>query len=138
MIVYKDELFRQKVGIPMGTSCAPYLANLFLHIYEYEYLKSLVENGEIDIARKLQNLFRYQADCLAMNDSNLFMSHYTNIYPSELNLKNTNISVAKSTFLELTISIFRGMFIYKSYDMAKFLEIPLMVYSCPNYSDFVK
>ena len=85
MIVYLGELFRQIVGIPMGTSCAPYLANIFLHIYEYEYLKTLVENGELELARKLQNLFRYQDDCLAMNDSNLFMDHYIQYIYTQVN-----------------------------------------------------
>ena len=38
------------------------------------------------------------------------------MYPPELNLKNTNLSPAKSTFLDLLISVFRGKFLYKSYD----------------------
>ena len=33
-----DSLFRQKVGIPMGTDCAPFLANLFLFSYENEWM----------------------------------------------------------------------------------------------------
>ena len=28
--------FKQKIGIPMGTDCAPFLANLFLFAYEYK------------------------------------------------------------------------------------------------------
>ena len=116
MVEYLGELYRQIIGIPMGTSCAPYLANIFLHVYEYEYLKYLAENGQLEVARKLQNLFRYQDDCLALNDSDEFSDHFILIYPSELNLKSTNISVAKCTFLDLTISVFRGKFLYKSYD----------------------
>ena len=27
-----DKVFRQVIGIPMGTDCAPFLANLFLFI----------------------------------------------------------------------------------------------------------
>jgi hypothetical protein len=30
-------LFQQVVGIPMGTNCAPLLANLFLYSYESEF-----------------------------------------------------------------------------------------------------
>ena len=26
-VAFKDKLYRQVIGIPMGTSCAPYLAN---------------------------------------------------------------------------------------------------------------
>ena len=30
-------LFRQVIGIPMGTNCAPLLADLFLYSYESEF-----------------------------------------------------------------------------------------------------
>ena len=32
-----NKIFRQTVGIPMGTDCAPLLANLYLFYYEYLY-----------------------------------------------------------------------------------------------------
>ena len=32
-----DKIFRQTIGIPMGTDCAPLLANLFLSYYEYKF-----------------------------------------------------------------------------------------------------
>jgi hypothetical protein len=34
-------LFQQVVGIPMGTNCAPLLADLFLYSYESEFLQKL-------------------------------------------------------------------------------------------------
>ena len=83
MVEYLGVLYRQIIGIPMGTSCAPYLANIFLHVYEYEYIRTLVQNGQLDVARKLQNLFRYQDDCLALNDSGEFSHHFILMYPSE-------------------------------------------------------
>ena len=33
-----NHLFRQRIGIPMGTNCAPLLASLFLCSYEVEFL----------------------------------------------------------------------------------------------------
>ena len=35
-----DQVFKQTVGIPMGTDCAPLLADLFLFFYEYNYVIS--------------------------------------------------------------------------------------------------
>ena len=35
---FGGQLFRQMVGIPIGTNCAPLLADLFLHSYESEFL----------------------------------------------------------------------------------------------------
>ena len=37
-----DELLRQVVGIPMGVSCAPYLANLMLFMYELEFFDDFI------------------------------------------------------------------------------------------------
>ena len=37
-VVCGDSMFKQVIGIPMGTDCAPFLANLFLFSYEYEWL----------------------------------------------------------------------------------------------------
>ena len=35
------------VGIPIGTSCAPLLADLFLYSYEAEFLQILTKNKKI-------------------------------------------------------------------------------------------
>ena len=46
------QLFRQMVGIPMGTICALLLADLFLYSYENEYSDKLIEQGKRKLARK--------------------------------------------------------------------------------------
>jgi len=38
-IELQGRTFQQTVGIPMGTNCAPLLADLFLHSYEAEFVK---------------------------------------------------------------------------------------------------
>jgi hypothetical protein len=40
-------LFQQVVSIPMGTKCAPLLADLFLYSYESEFLQKLVKDKKI-------------------------------------------------------------------------------------------
>ena len=42
-----NRVYRQCVGIPMGTDCALLLANLFLFYYEYRYMKNLIKNNII-------------------------------------------------------------------------------------------
>ena len=37
-VQFRGCLFRQATGIPMGTNCAPLLADLFLYSYENEFL----------------------------------------------------------------------------------------------------
>ena len=39
-------LFRQCIGIPMGTDCAQLLANLFLYSYEVEFLRSIKKSNK--------------------------------------------------------------------------------------------
>ena len=46
-----DSLFRQKIGIPMGTDCAPFLANLFLYSYEHEWMM-LMKKTNPQLARQ--------------------------------------------------------------------------------------
>ena len=41
-----SKLYRQIVGIPMGTNCAPLEADLFLFCYERDFMLSLSEDNE--------------------------------------------------------------------------------------------
>ena len=50
-IKYQDTLYRQIIGIPMGTDCAPDLANLFLFSYEYQYVMNLINSNSPDIEK---------------------------------------------------------------------------------------
>ena len=43
---FGGQLFRQMVGIPMGTNCAPLLADLFPYSYENELLDKLINEGK--------------------------------------------------------------------------------------------
>ena len=40
------QLFQQMVDIPMGTNCAPLLADLFLYFYENEFLDKLIKEAK--------------------------------------------------------------------------------------------
>ena len=71
-----------------------------MHLYEIRTSK----------LRHLSRMFRYQDDCIVFNDEDDFNNHFIPMYPSEMLLKCTNISPAKSTFLDLTISVYRGKY----------------------------
>ena len=45
-VTFGGHLFRQMVGIPMGTNCAPILADLFLYSYENEFLDKLIKKAK--------------------------------------------------------------------------------------------
>ena len=48
-IRFGSKLYRQIVGIPMGTNCAPLVADLFLFCYERDFMLSLSDNNQTDI-----------------------------------------------------------------------------------------
>jgi hypothetical protein len=81
-------LFQQVVGIPMGTNCAPLLADLFLYSYESEFLQKLVKDKTIHEARAFNFTYRYIDDVLSINNSRL-AEFLPLIYPPELEVKET-------------------------------------------------
>ena len=99
-----DYVFRQKIGIPMGTDCAPYLANLYLYALECKYLKELMKN-DVNTARRLSLSYRYIDDLLMFNTNGIMDEHKKNIYPKELILNKENTTDDHCTFLDLDMTI---------------------------------
>ena len=48
-IRFGTRLYRQIVGIPMGTNCAPLVADLFLYCYERDFMDSLNHDNQADV-----------------------------------------------------------------------------------------
>ena len=58
-IRFGSKLYRQIVCIPMGTNCAPLVADLFLFCYERDFMLSLSDNNPADIIEVLNSTSRY-------------------------------------------------------------------------------
>ena len=110
-----SKIFRQVIGIPMGSDSASFFANLFLFFYESRWLKS-IKNTNYGVARKFGNIFRFIDDLVAINDGNEFENHFNKIYLDELILKKENISHTETTFLDLQLCINEGQIQISSYD----------------------
>ena len=52
-IRFGTKLYRQIVGIPMGTNCAPLVADLFLYCYERDFMKDLSSDNQADVIKAL-------------------------------------------------------------------------------------
>ena len=74
-----NNVYRQTIGIPMGTDCALQLANLFLFHYEYLYMKNLMRDN-LCMAKRFSDTVRYIDDLLTLNNSN-FEEEVPNTYP---------------------------------------------------------
>ena len=110
-----NSIFRQKIGIPMGSDPAPFFANLFLFHHEFKWLKLNKESPE---AYKLFNTVRYIDDLATLNDNNVFHNNLNAIYPPELGLvlNRENDSELQGTYMDLNINIQNNRFDYKLYD----------------------
>ena len=84
-ITIGTELYRQIVGIPMGTNCAPLIADLFLLCYVRDFMAVLSYNKEAEIIQALNSAPRYLDDLLNI-DNPCFEGKVGRIYPPELQL----------------------------------------------------
>ena len=66
-VQFGGRLFRQVIGIPMGTNCAPLLADLFLYSYENEFLDNIIRSGHRRLARSFNLCYRYIDDLIVFN-----------------------------------------------------------------------
>ena len=58
-IRFGSKLYRQIVGIQMGTNCAPLVADLFCFCYEKDFMLSLSDNNQTDIIEAFNSSSRY-------------------------------------------------------------------------------
>ena len=63
-IRFGNKIYRQIIGIPMGTNCAPLVADLFLFCYERDFMKSLSLENPADIIKAFNSTSRYLDDSL--------------------------------------------------------------------------
>ena len=82
-IRFGSKLYRQIVGIPMGTNCAPLVADLFLFCYERDFMLSLSDNNQTYIIEAFNSTSRYLDDLLNI-DNPYFEQMVGQIYPTEL------------------------------------------------------
>ena len=115
LIRFCSKLYRQIVGIPMGTNCAPLVADLFLFCYERDFMLSLSDNNQSDIIEAFNSTSRYLDDLLNIDDP-YFEQMVGQIYPTELQLNKANSSDTEAPFLDLNLSITNDIVSSKSYD----------------------
>ena len=110
---FGTKLYRQIVDIPMGTNCAPLVADLFLFCYERDFMKNLSSYIQADDIRAFNLTSRYLDDLLTI-DNTYFERMVNQIYPPELQLNKANTSEAP--FLDLHLSISNGFVSSNFYD----------------------
>ena len=125
-------MFRQIIGIPMGTNCAPLLANIFLHMFEKMFITDILMVNT-DIASYSKFIFRFQDDLIVFEDNGVFDNVSADIYPPEMIIQNTNLSRNDVNYLDLNIKVCNetGKYVYKSYDKRR--DFKLSSNKLPKY-----
>ena len=98
------EIFQQVICIPMGTNCAPLLADIFLNSYEAEFIQTLIKSGKRHLAKSFNFTHRYIDDVCSLNNHK-FSDYVYDIYPVGLEIKETTDNKYHSSFLDLLLEI---------------------------------
>ena len=125
-VVFGGRVFQQTVGIPMGTNCAPLLADLFLYSYEADFIQGLLKKNEKILARSFNFTFRYIDDVLSLNNPK-FSDFVDRIYPYELEIKDTTETTKSASYLDLFLEIDNdGRLKTKIYDKRDDFSFPIV------------
>ena len=90
-VQFGGRLFHQVIRIPMGTNCALLLADLFLYLYENEFLDNMIRSGHRRLARSFNLCYRYIDDLIVFNNKK-FLDYLKEIYPFQLTVEKANKS----------------------------------------------
>ena len=114
-IMFGTKLYRQIVGIPMVTNCAPFIAVLFLFCYQRDFMKDLSSDNQADVIKAFNSTSRYLDTFLNIGDP-YFEGMVNQIYLPELQLNKANTSDTEPPFLDLHLSISNGFVLSIIYD----------------------
>ena len=100
----------------MGTDCAPYLANLFLFAYEFDFLNSTLKKKDFSTLHKFKKCHRYIDDLLAVNNDGILDDYKAKIYPPELKLTSEDKNNKEVNYLDLHLKFEKSTINYRSDD----------------------
>ena len=125
-----SKLYRQILGIPIGTNCAPLVADLVLFFHERDFMLPLSDNNQTvclfalllyipdnqtDIIEAFNSASRYLDDLL--NIDNPYFEHMVGqIYPNKLQVNKSNSADTEAPSLYLDLSITNDIVSSKIYD----------------------
>ena len=147
-VEFGGRIFQQTIGIPMGTKCAPLVADftdLFIYSYEAEFVQSLLQAGKKHLAQQFNFTYRYIDDVLSLKNTK-FAEYLEFIYPRELEIKETTETAASSSYLDCYLYIDNGKGTTRLYDTRDDFNFPIVNFpflssnipSAPAYGVYVR
>ena len=132
--MFGGRVFQQTVGIPMGTTCAHLLADLFLYSHEAAFIQGLLKKNEKKLAWFFNFTFRHIDDVLSLNNSR-FGDFVDRIYHIELEIKDITDKDRSASYLDIQREIdSEGRLGTKLYDERDDFNIPIVKFPfiCSN------
>ena len=102
---FGTKLYGQVVGIPMGTYCAPLVADVFLFCYKRDFIMPLSGDKQANIIDSFNTTSRYLDYTLNINYI-YFDNMVSQIYPLALQLNKAHTSDTEAWFLDLHLCHF--------------------------------
>ena len=97
----------------MGTNCALRLADIFLYSYEAHFIQYLPSTGKEQLAYRFNFTYRYIDDVFSINNPE-FDNYLSQMYPAELEIKDTTDSTTSASYVDLQLFIGRNGQIHTS------------------------
>ena len=140
-IRFGTKLYRQVVGVPMGSNCAPLVADLFMFCYERDFMMSHSDDKQDDVIGAFNTTSRYLDDILNINGV-YFDNMVSQIYHSELQLNKANTSDKEAAFYNLHLSISNDIVSTKIYDKRddfdfEIVDFPFLYGDVPRSTSYV-
>ena len=126
--------------IPMGTYCAPLIADLFLYCYESDFMSDLHKSKRHDLIDMFNDTSRYIDDIFTIDNPD-FEKYIPDIYPGELHLNKANTSDKETSFLDFNIKVIGSDIHTSVYDKCDdfgfpFVNFPWLSGDVPRLSSY--
>ena len=105
-VVFGGKVFQQIVSIPIDTNYAPLLDDIFLYSYDAKFIQSLPPAWKKQLSSQFNFTYRYIDGVLWINYPD-FESYLRQMYPAEIEIKDTTETKFSVSYLILLLSIGR-------------------------------
>ena len=113
-VKFGNKIYKQVVGVPIGSDSGADIANLLLFSYESDYIEK-VSKQNINLARKFNTCYRY-IDDLFVGNFDTFHEHIYKIYPRELLINPESNNPKDIAYLDLRIRLENDSIDFSIYD----------------------
>lgn len=110
----------------MGTDCAPFLANLFLYSYEYDWIEKQRKLKNYPKLNAFKHCCRYIDDLFLANNDDVMKEVMTDIYPNGLVLVPDGSDGLSTPFLDFQLAIDNGVISTSIFDKRDAFDFPIV------------